>query len=87
MTQQVIENLWKGIITTLLGSAMMIFAFYGWYFEEPPDNLTDKEALILGFLGFVVAFLRFKFEEAISKLIVELPGRFMNKWFGSNDKK
>lgn len=77
-----LENIWKGVITTILGSAMMIFAFYGWYFETD-EPLSWEEALILGGLGFVIAFLRLKFEEAISKVLVELPTRLMNKWFGN----
>lgn len=77
-----LENILKGIVTTLLGSVLMSFAFYGWYFENPPDALSDWQAIILGAIGFSLLFLRIKIEETLSKVLGDLPAMMWEKFFG-----
>lgn len=76
------ENILKGIVTTILGSVLMGFAFYGWYFEKGEDALKDWEALVLGGIGFALMFLRLKIEETFGKLLGDLPAMVWEKFFG-----
>lgn len=80
-----LENILKGLITTLLGGAMMGFSFYGWYFETGEEQLSDWQAIILGCIGFALLFLRLKIEETMSKLLADLPAMAWKKFFGSKD--
>lgn len=84
-----IENIIKGVVSTLLGSVLMVFAFYGWYFEKPEDQLSDLSAAILGVIGFVLVFIRVKLEESLSKILADLPTVIWDfikrKLFGSKE--
>lgn len=77
------ENFWKAFLTSTIGSALMGLAIYGWYFEEPTtDRLTNNEAIILFTAGFALLWIRGAIETALRKLLIELPGRLLGKWFG-----
>jgi hypothetical protein len=68
-----LENIIKGVVSTIFGSILMIFAFYGWYFEKPEDQLSDLSASVLGVIGFILVFIRIKLEESLSKILADLP--------------
>lgn len=81
------ENFIKGIITTLLGLAMMGYSFYGWYFPTPEDQLKNWEAIVLGCIGFSLCWLRLKIEETLSKLLGDLPAMVWDKFFGKKQQQ
>jgi membrane-bound ClpP family serine protease len=77
-----IENIIKGLVTTILGAVLMFFAFYGWYFGPVEEQLSDWQAIILGCMGFALCFIRVKIEETLSKLLGDLPAMVWEKYFG-----
>lgn len=80
------ENIWKGILTSTIGAGLMGLAVYGWYFQEPvSERLTNTEASILFCLGFVLLGLRGSLEDALKKLLIELPSRLLRKFFGNDN--
>jgi hypothetical protein len=66
------ENIFKSILTTLLGAAMMGMAFYGWY----TDWLTDWQGAGAGISGFALLFMRDKLPEFIGRFANALLSKF-----------
>lgn len=81
------ENVLKGVVTTLLGLAMMIFAFYGWYFLSVEEALSDWQALGLLLMGFILCFVRLKMEETLSKILGDFPAMLWKKVFGEKKEQ
>lgn len=80
-----LENIWKGILTSTIGAGLMGLAIYGWYFQEPPtERLSNTEAAIVFCLGFVLLGLRGSLEDALKKVLIELPMKLLKKFFGND---
>lgn len=69
------ENIFKGIITTLIGAAIMGSAYYGWY----TDHLNDSQGIVAGLLGFAMLWMRDKMPEYIGNLFSAIISKFSAK--------
>lgn len=77
-----LENIIKGLFTTLLGIAAMCYAGYGWHVEW----LTDWQATSIATVGFCLMFLRVKIEETLTKILGDLPAMLWKKLFGDKNE-
>lgn len=73
-----VENTYKDWFASLLGSAAMTYAGYGWHMEW----ITSKEAGIVAFIGFVLLFLRTRLTQVIGKGLEKVFDAVMKKIFG-----
>lgn len=73
-----LENIIKGIFTTILGIAIMTGASYGWYV----DHLSDWQAGGFGTIGFALLFMR----DQIPQWIGKFAGAAIEKFTGKKDE-
>lgn len=69
------ENIIKGIFTTILGIAIMSAASYGWWVE----HLTDWQAGTFGTIGFALLFMRDQIPAFISRFAQGALDKFTGK--------
>lgn len=72
------ENIIKGWLTTMIGLAMICYAFYGYAVEEPP-KFTPWAAGGIALCGFLLGFMRTKLEDFVSELVKAAIEKFKNK--------
>lgn len=72
-----LENTYKDWFSSILGSAAMVYAGYGWHV----DWLTAQEAGIVAFIGFVLLFLRMRLTQVISDGLGKIFEAVMDKIF------
>lgn len=64
-----LENIFKGVLMTLLGLGIMGTASYMWFFT---DELTDAKALGALIVGFILCMMRTKADDFISRYVNNL---------------
>lgn len=69
------ENIFKSIVTTLIGAVIMGSAYYGWY----TDHMTDWQAGGAGIVGFALLWMRDQIPAFISQFVKATIGKFIGK--------
>lgn len=70
-----LENIIKGIFTTILGIVIMCAASYGWWVE----HLTDWQAGGFGITGFALLFMRDQIPQWIGRFASAALEKFTGK--------
>lgn len=70
-----IENIFKNIITTIIGAVIMASAYYGWW----NDHLTDWQAGGAGITGFALLWMRDQIPNFIGQFVQGIINRFSGK--------
>lgn len=78
-----LDNIVKGVLTSILGFAMMCLALYGQFWSNPEWFNDWHEPLIIFSVGFVLLFVR----EKLADIILTGLKSFVNKITGNKDQQ